>query len=79
MPIWKTESINITDKQKQWEPPFGIPSSTKIVNEFVSFILVMILDAFKFTFSVLLGTHILLEVLTRVFQLWLHLPKLTIS
>lgn len=49
----------------------------KYGNVFYSFILVIILDTFKCTFSVLFGTHILAEGSTRVMQLPLPVSKLT--
>ena len=47
------------------------------MNVFDSFILAIILNAFKFTFFVLVGTHILPDGSSGVLQLQLHLSKLT--
>ena len=46
-----------------------------IYNFFDSFVLVIKLKAFKFTFSVLFGTEILPDILLRILKLLLHLPK----
>ena len=48
-------------------------------NVFDSFILVIMLKTFTFTFSVLFATHILPYVSPRKLKLLLHLSKLTIN
>ena len=46
-----------------------------IYNFFDSFVLVIKLKEFKFTFSVLFRTEILPDILLRILKLLLHLPK----